>query len=406
MTGVDIVLPPVGELRPDYLHQQGRTYGSDPTFLYLNTGSPKLASAAVRLAAGDYSWKNFSEAPFCVCWPIPVVVATPAFLDLVQSLEPLFAVVATGLRVDTSNVPVRASVDEEDELFHVPTGAELGVQILSPKAQQARQQIADELAVLQDWAKVEIHDAVLTADQERDLIERIAPEDTIYPELADLAETVRAAATPTTPGNYVVIPGMIARLRELQNGVRARELAKLEAIAKTARTATEDRDRLLCKAASWKDTSGETSQRALATRAGLSGRGVGKILARGRVEEAGVAPDVSDLVDPELEHLSTDAVELHLDRSTPEQRYRWTSCEHPGAMVVACSDGDQADDGVSNGIGLRELNDVGQDLDDMRIDNAVGICGACSAPVVTVRMWNTTATWRSPWTLLHRDGDP
>ncbi|RJQ66217.1 hypothetical protein D5S17_35940 [Pseudonocardiaceae bacterium YIM PH 21723] len=408
---IDIVVPAPNEIPPDYLHQLGGTYGSDPTFLYLNTGFPKLPNATVRLSAGDYPWKSSSEAPYCVCWPIPVVVADAAFVELVLSLEPLFAAVAAGLHIDTSNAP---AIDQQrgDE-FDVPTGADLGVQFLSPQAQRAREQITDTLATLEDWARIEVQDVTLTEAQDQELLERISPEASVYPDLNELAKTIRTTAAPSAPGNYVVIPRLLDHLRGLQHRVRERELDTLEVVARTARTATEDRDRRLCRAAGWtdvpRDPSGATvnSHRALGARVNLSGRGVAKIIARVRTEESGAAPDVSDLLNPDLEHVGDELEGLHLDRSTPEQRYRWNSCEHPGALVVAGPDAERAEDGVSRGTGLHVSNEeLGRNLAGMRVDSAIGVCGACSAPVVTFRMWQGGATWNTDWTLLHRAGDP
>jgi hypothetical protein len=54
---IDIALP--DDLRPDYVFHQGRAYGHEPSFVYLNTGYPKLARAGPH-DAGDYPWNHIA----------------------------------------------------------------------------------------------------------------------------------------------------------------------------------------------------------------------------------------------------------------------------------------------------------------------------------------------------------
>jgi hypothetical protein len=399
MPDIDIALPAAGDLGPDYVFQEGRTYGHEPTFLYLNTGYPKLATASVRIDAGDYPWNHTVQEPFCVAWTIPIVVASDELRELLHRLVPLFQTVAAGLHVDPdTNPPTR---DPDDPNFDADLHRPVGTQTLSSAAEQARQHIADELATaFATWPLVEVHDVDLTPEQERNLEERITPDMALRPDLAGMAEALRAATPPTTPGNYVVMPDLLDRLRAIRERVRERELQRLEAISTTIRTATVDRDRLLVRAASWTDARGTTSQRALADRTGLSHRGVGKILARSGVEETLRAQPLPELSDADL------AV-LHLDEATPEQRYRWGSCEHPGARVLAAADTVVDEERGSEGLPVRVLADA--DLSrfgEMRSDWSAGTCGTCGAPVATFKLRTTDGTWQTPWVLLRRWGAP
>ncbi|RAS59433.1 hypothetical protein C8D87_11445 [Lentzea atacamensis] len=397
MPAIDIALPDA--LPPDYVFQQGRTYGNVPTFLYLNTGYPKLATAVIRIDAGDYRWNHIAQAPFCVAWKIPVIVATAELRELLQRLVPLFQTVAAGLDVDPDPNP--PTTDVNDPNFDADCNRPVGTQVLTPAAEQARQRIADELATaFADWPLVETHDVALTTEQELELEQRIAPDAEIYPDLTELAETLRAAAPPVTPGNYVMIPGLVDRLRAIRDRVRERELQRLEAISNTIRTATADRDRLLSQASTWKDTSGTTSQRALAERTGLTHRGVGKIIGRRQVEESLGPQDLPELTD-------ADVAVLHLGPSTPEQRYHWASCEHPAARVHAAADTVFDEQRGSHGLPVRpaastDLSRFGE----LRSDWSIGTCGTCCAPVVTFRLHTADGTWQTPWVLLQKHGEP
>jgi hypothetical protein len=400
MPAIDIVLPE--SLPPDFVFEQGHTYGHEPTFVYLNTGYPKQTTATVRIDAGDYPWNGIAQAPYCVAWTIPVIVANEDLRKLLHRLMPLFETVAAGLDVDPDPHPPTSDLNDPD--FDADLHRPVGTRRLSPAATAARNRIDAELAAaFTTWPRVEVHEVNLTPAQEHDLESRITPTAMIYPDLADLAESLRATTAPITPGNYVVIPGLLDRLRAIQDRVRERELQRLEAIAAAVRTATADRDNAVVRISAWKDAGGKTSQRALAERTGLSHRGIGKILARTAVEDTVTADDLTDQPLPELpaEEIAT----LHLEAATPEQRYLRSTCDHPGARVFLSPVTDKP---AGRGrlpvevISGTDLSHYGEILSDW----TVGTCGSCGAPVATFVLRTADGIWQTPWTLLHKEGEP
>jgi len=94
------------------------------------------------------------------------------------------------------------------------------------------------------------------------------------------------------------------------------------------------------------------------------------------------------------------------------------NCRHETANIVALLGGPEQNIGAANGLGWSELDDAGRpietglgDVADLKASVFLGVCSTCSAPVVTVRMWDTARwavehgpAWSTRWTTLVPDG--
>jgi hypothetical protein len=103
---------------------------------------------------------------------------------------------------------------------------------------------------------------------------------------------------------------------------------------------------------------------------------------------------------------------LDLGKPTAEQRAAWNACPHPVAAVVASIGDPGNEDADARGISWHEHGSVPAELQGIRATVALGVCGDCGAPVVSLRMadyerWTPEhgPAWTTPWMRLRRDGE-
>ena len=94
------------------------------------------------------------------------------------------------------------------------------------------------------------------------------------------------------------------------------------------------------------------------------------------------------------------------------------NCRHETAKIVALLGEPDQNIGAGSGLGWSELDDAGRpiqtalgDVANLKASVFLGVCSACSAPVVTVRTWDTPRwtvehgpAWSTRWTALVPDG--